>query len=153
MRIEEIVGQRIRDRREQLGLSQSQLGKLMGEHLGHAWPRQAVSAAEQGKRSFPVAELITLAHVLKVSVGQLLTPPPGSETVEIGPGVHAERDVITLALVPAMAVDKPQEELQETFSRLLLHVRQLSRAADDVHQDMDVMQRLAMAAQRPAGPR
>jgi transcriptional regulator with XRE-family HTH domain len=144
VRVEEIVGQRIRERREQLELSQAQLGKLIGEHLGRDWPRQAVSAAERGQRAFTVAEMVTLAYVLGVSIGQLLTPPVGTEKIEVAPGVQAERDVLMMALVPAMAADKPQEQLQEVFTRLLRHVRQLSSAADGVQKDMDVMQRLAV---------
>jgi 8-oxo-dGTP diphosphatase len=148
VRIEEIVGLRIRERREQMGLSQAQFGKLIGEHLGRAWSRQAVSGTEQGQRNFAAAELVTLAHVLGMSVGQLLTPPPGVERIEIAPGIEAERDVLLTALVPAMAVDKPEEKLQETFTRLLKNIRLLNRAADGIQEDLDTLQRLGMAMQQ-----
>jgi transcriptional regulator with XRE-family HTH domain len=146
LRIEEIIGQRIRERREEIGLSQSQLGRLLGEHLGRPWSRQTMSAVEAGDRNFVAAELVTLAHTLEVSVGHLLTPPPDAETVEIVPGIQAARDVLVHALVPAMTVEEPQREMQDTFYRLLRHVRLLTQAADDLHQDMDAMQRLAIAA-------
>lgn len=74
MRIEEIVGRRVRGRREELGLSQAQLGKLIGGHLGRDWPRQAVSAAEKGQRSFGIAEMTALADVLGASIGDLIEP-------------------------------------------------------------------------------
>jgi hypothetical protein len=45
-----------------------------------------------------------------------------------------------------MTVEEPQREMQDTFYRLLRHVRLLTQAADDLHQDMDAMQRLAIAA-------
>jgi hypothetical protein len=94
--------------------------------------------------------------VLEVSIGWLLTPPPGENVVEMAPGVLAERDVILQALLPVVATDKPlDQELQDAFSQVVLHVRLLSRAADHLQEDMERMQRLALAArqaEREAGP-
>jgi 8-oxo-dGTP pyrophosphatase MutT (NUDIX family)/transcriptional regulator with XRE-family HTH domain len=152
VRIEEIVGQRIRQRREELELSQAQFGKLVGSHFGRDWSRQTVSAVEAGDRNFAAAELVMLAHVLQVSVGHLLTPPPGVEMIEVAPGVNAERDVVMLALVPAMArEDQAESKLQEAFVKLLRDIKLLNRAADDVAQDMDHVQRLSMTVAQSGG--
>ena len=149
MKIEEIVGQRIRERREQLALSQAMLGKLIGEHLGRDWPRQAVSAAEKGDRQFGIAEMVAFAHVLGVSIAHLITPPADVAAVQLAPGVSCERDVVIQAVIPLMAADKPLDrELVDAYSQLLLHSRQLSRAADGLQEDMERIQQVAMAQQQ-----
>lgn len=75
MRIEEGIGQRIRERRDQLEMSQAELGRLLGPLLDKEWSRQTVSAAEQGKRAFTSAEMVAISHVLRTTVSQLFTPP------------------------------------------------------------------------------
>lgn len=149
MKIEEIVGKRMRERREELGLSQSQLGKRIGGHLGRDWPRQAVSAAEAGQRSFGIADMVVLAHVLGISIGHLVTPPAGLPQVEMAPGVFAERDVVLHAVIPLMAADGPlNRQAEQAFTDLLLHVGQLGQAAGRLQGDMERMQRIAIAQQR-----
>lgn len=145
VRIEEIAGQRIRERREELGRTQEGLGKAIGERLGREWPRQAVSAAERGKRSFTAAELVAIAHALGTNVQQLLTPPPGIGEIELADGVAIDRALLAGALSPGRITDKGLERIQEVFSRLLLHVNQLNQAADDVHEDMNLMRELSLA--------
>jgi transcriptional regulator with XRE-family HTH domain len=75
LRIEEGIGQRIRERREQLEMSQAELGRLLGPLLDKEWSRQTVSAAEQGKRAFTSAEVVAISHVLRTTVSQLFRPP------------------------------------------------------------------------------
>ena len=71
--------------------------------------------------------------------------------MEVAPGVFAERDVVLQAVIPLTAADKPLDrELQEAFSGVLLHARQLSRAADALQADMERMQQIAMKQQREA---
>ena len=72
MTIEEAIGTNVKSRREALSLTQKQLGERLGDHLGRAWSRQAVSSAEQGGRDFRAAELVALAKVLETSVGRLV---------------------------------------------------------------------------------
>lgn len=151
MRIEEIAGQRIRQRREELGRTQEGLGKAIGERLGREWPRQAVSAAEHGKRSFTAAELVAIAHVLGTNVQQLLTPPAGIEKIELADDVTIDRALLAGALAPGRITDRGQEKLQEAFSRLLVHVSELGQAADDVHQDMNLMRELSLAVYQEEG--
>jgi transcriptional regulator with XRE-family HTH domain len=45
VKIEQVIGERIRELREGLGISQAELGN----RLPLPWPRQAVSAAEKGR--------------------------------------------------------------------------------------------------------
>lgn len=74
MRIEEYIGHRVRERREELDMTQEELGRKLGDLLGKPWPRQTVSTAERGARAFPAVELLALATVLRVPVHRLVTP-------------------------------------------------------------------------------
>lgn len=74
MRLEEVIGANIAERRSNRGLSQTELGEALGQYLEKAWSRQAVHTAEKGRRSFTAAELIALAMVLGVELPELLTP-------------------------------------------------------------------------------
>ena len=78
MKIELAVGNRIRELRESQGLSQAQLG----ERLQKPWPRQAVSAAEQGRRAFTVAELSGLSAALGVGIADLVGEVDGQPSVD-----------------------------------------------------------------------
>lgn len=75
MRVEAVVGGRIREGREDLQMTQEDLGTRLALPLGKAWSRQAVSLAESGQRAFTAAELVALAQILGFpSAGWLLTP-------------------------------------------------------------------------------
>lgn len=100
MRIQEVVGERVRERREVLGLTQQQLGERLAPHLGRTWSRQAVSAAEKGGRDFAAAELVALGLVLDVMPAALLTPA-AIETVELPGGtVLSAQQMLLLFLMP-----------------------------------------------------
>lgn len=75
MRIEDVIGRWITEGREETGMTQADLGERLGELLGKPWSRQAVSAAEKGRRAFTAAELVALAVALGCSVEDLLEPP------------------------------------------------------------------------------
>ncbi|MGF6824009.1 hypothetical protein M2317_002934 [Microbacterium sp. ZKA21] len=68
--LEAVVGANIA--RLRADRTQAALGEALGEHLGSPWSRQAVSAAEKGKRSFTAAELVALARALDASIPDLL---------------------------------------------------------------------------------
>ena len=89
VRVEEVVGRRIREIRERQGMTQEQLGQAIGELLGKPWPRQTVSSAEAGRRAFTAAELVAVARALGVYVGILFTPAVDSPRtgIELSPGV------------------------------------------------------------------
>lgn len=81
MKIEEAIGANMARLREEAGLSQKQLGEALGAYLGKTWTRQAVSAAEKGRRAFTAAELVSLALVLRTSMDFLLFLPVRSESL------------------------------------------------------------------------
>lgn len=60
------LGERIRDRREELGLSQEQLGSLVGLQ------KAQISNIETGKRGTPVERLQEFAQALKMSVSEII---------------------------------------------------------------------------------
>lgn len=67
------LGGRIRDVRKGLGISQEELAHLSGMH------RTYVSSVERGERNISVLNLLSLAGVLGVDAGDLvtgLTRPP-----------------------------------------------------------------------------
>lgn len=126
-RVEEFVGQRVRDHREQLGITQEELGRRLEPLLGKPWPRQAVWAAEQGKRAFTAAELVALASVLDTQPARLVTPPLTVDEVEMPSGETLPASSLTppakmpfseVAILAAKAVQTAQEA-QEDSERAL----------------------------------
>ena len=76
---EQRVGQRIRDRRTTLGLSQASLANAM-RALGYPnWRQAIVAKTEAAERPLRVNEITDLAHALGVTVGDLLAASPQSE--------------------------------------------------------------------------
>lgn len=59
----EAFGQRLRQARERVGISQEELARLMGKD------QTAISEYERGKRKVTITDLPTLANILKVSIG------------------------------------------------------------------------------------
>lgn len=92
MRIEEAVGERIRELRQTHQLSQAQLG----DRLPRPWPRQAISAAEQGRRSFTVAELADFSAALGVGITDLVgetDQKPSTDSVDRHATIDALRQM------------------------------------------------------------
>ncbi|WP_158641285.1 helix-turn-helix transcriptional regulator [Amycolatopsis eburnea] len=103
MRVEEIVGIRMREHREARDMTQEQLGEELGYFLGNAWSRQAVSSAEKGKRAFTAAELLTIADSLGITCADLLRPPPSLREIEMPSGWY----LTPAALREEVEVDYP----------------------------------------------
>lgn len=113
VRVEEVVGRRIRDIRDSQGMTQELLGQEIGKLLGKPWPRQTVSLAEQGRRAFTAVELVAVARVLGVYVGHLFTPPLGMpQAIEISPGVEMDSDEVMQAMFERMDVAASREALR-----------------------------------------
>lgn len=147
--VEEYVGLRIRERREELGMGAVEFGSQLGEFLGKPWPRQAVSAAELGKRSLGVTEIVAIAHVLHTSPAHLFIPP--AETSEIGMpgGVTFPRDMLFAELIARPREDWNYPAVVETL-RLLLE--RAERSQDDAAGIRKLVQDLDMLiTQRVAG--
>lgn len=100
MRIEEVVGERIREARTELGLTQAQLGGRMESQLGRRWSRQAISQMEKGERDFGIAQLIALSKVLDVSPIELMLPAAGSEPIDVAGVLLSADDIIKIILNP-----------------------------------------------------
>ncbi|MFJ7780079.1 helix-turn-helix transcriptional regulator [Streptomyces yangpuensis] len=94
MQIEKVIGGNMRRIREQRGLSQTDLGTAVGQHIGRSWSRQAVSAAEQGRRSFTASDLLALSLTLDVSVPELffLADWRSEGRVQLGEGAEIGAD-------------------------------------------------------------
>lgn len=92
MKVEEVVGRRIREARELRGMSQPELGEYLAPLLGKPLPRQAVYAAEQGRRQFTAAELVAFAYVLGVSVQDLFRLPLDLDGFEMPSGSALTRE-------------------------------------------------------------
>ena len=91
MKVEDVVGTRIRAAREALGMSQRELGERLAAYLGRSLFAQAVSAMEQGKRDFVAAELLALAAILKKPPGWFLTTDEPGAVVEFPGGATLNR--------------------------------------------------------------
>lgn len=121
VRIEELVGQRIRDRREELNMRQEEFGRRLAPLLGKAWSRQAVSSAEQGKRAFTAAELVAIGHVLEMRPARLLRAPAWVEEVELPTG-----STVPVKDMPEM----PQAD--QYIAKLMSLVREFHEASMDM---------------------
>lgn len=69
----EVFGGAVRGLRERNGWSQTELAERMGR-WGHPMVYQTVAKMEKGTRQTPVPELVTLARVFGVSLGELMAP-------------------------------------------------------------------------------
>lgn len=114
VRVEEVVGRRIREIRERQEMTQGQLGQEVGRLLGRPWPRQTVSLAEQGRRAFTAAELVAIARALQVYVGHLFTPSlhVSESVIELSPGVVLDSQKVMEALFEGMDVAESREALK-----------------------------------------
>jgi transcriptional regulator with XRE-family HTH domain len=74
VRVEEIIGKRVRQAREEAGLSQRAFGEQVKGILGSAWTPQAVSQAENGKRDWRARDLVAMCHILRRPVEWFYTP-------------------------------------------------------------------------------
>lgn len=86
MRIEKIIGDRIRQGRERLGITQAELGERLAPLLGRSLSRQAISNTEAGNRSFTAVDLVAIAHALEWPDASWFLSAVGSEPIELPSG-------------------------------------------------------------------
>jgi transcriptional regulator with XRE-family HTH domain len=137
VRVEELVGRRIREARERSGMSQQELGQWLGPLLGRELPRQAVSLAEQGKRQFSAVELVAFAFVVGCDVGSLFTPPPEVESLEL-PGKPISRqelrDASKVGERPTQkAVEQALAKFMRQFTQAEQNMTEAGLAARELH--------------------
>lgn len=119
----QIVGANIEVARKRMGLSQQEFGRRVEQWLDTAWTRQAVSLAESGKRAFGVDDLMGLSVGLRVSISQLLTPPPETTTVALASGMELPRVFVERDVLAGFG----QEDQRERYSE---HLEELDAVAE-----------------------
>ncbi|SEC95110.1 Helix-turn-helix domain-containing protein [Amycolatopsis tolypomycina] len=146
MRIEEVIGDRIRQVRDLQELTQEQLGQRLGELLGKPWSRQAVHVAEQGGRQFTAAELVALASVLNTTVPRLMTPTVEVREVELPSGARVARVPLTKRVMPRGSVGKTLNSMEEQLRLLAVAVKaqqdqqgNIWAAIDLLHQSLEAV--------------
>lgn len=97
MRVEEVVGRRIREAREARGMSQDDFGQLLAVLLGKPWSRQAMSAAEKGQRSFTATEVLAFSVVIGCEIADLFRLPGDLDAVAMPSGSALTRDQLDQA--------------------------------------------------------
>lgn len=122
MKVSEVVGQRIKQARRAGGLTQKDLGQELRNYLPGAWPVQAVSAAEQGRREFTAVELAALALILKKPVGWFFLPT-ADETVQFPRGKKTKPSAFARAASAGSG-----GEVAEEIAQLRKHMRDLAKA-------------------------
>lgn len=126
LRYEEAIGARVAAAREAAGITQGELGKRVAEWLGGELSRQAVWAAERGKRSFTAVELVTLARALNVAPDWLMTPPLEVTDVEM----PTDKKISANGLFEATL---PTEEKAEVHHDMLQTLSDLARQNEEQH--------------------
>ncbi|MDJ0027481.1 helix-turn-helix transcriptional regulator [Gordonia alkanivorans] len=119
-------------------VSQSEFGRRLGELLGKDWSRQAVWMAESGNRAFTAAELVAIAHVLNVPVGQLFDPPPHTSVVDL-PTAQLPASELAFERISEFpeALQRKAIELYAEISQTQKHLRQVVEWAADDAQALD----------------
>lgn len=129
--IPELVGSKVRHRRQQLDISQQELGVKVGDYLGEQWSRQAVSAAEKGGRAFAITEVAAFAAALDTNIRELVTPDPRTQRVEL-PGLTVDHD--TYAGWVSERTDREvalENEIASLHQVLLEQTQRLQAVADE----------------------
>jgi transcriptional regulator with XRE-family HTH domain len=145
-RIEEIIGRRVLERRTALNLTQEALAGRITGHLNREWTRQAVSAAEKGKRSFTAAELAAIAHTTGTTVTWLMSPPEGTGDVGLGDSACVPAEVLASALAPQVPGGQPLDGVHDAVYRLRLHAENLRRITGAADADISALGRQIAAA-------
>lgn len=78
---DERISANVRALREQRGLSQAELAKLMSERR-HPWHQSTVTRVEQGTQQLKAAELVDLAVILKTSLDRFTWTQPEVSATE-----------------------------------------------------------------------
>ncbi len=136
MTVEEMVGQKVREKREQVGITQEELGKDLGEFLGQVWSRQSVSVAENGGRDWRAVDLIAVAQVLRTTVGWLTLPSWLSDEIEF------PSKTVSAEAMMGLSVSMDTPPLDAAGESLALMLLQLEGATEQLE---DATERLANA--------
>lgn len=131
VKVEEVIGHNMLQVREDRGMSQAQLGEALVAYLGKSWSRQAVSAAEKGRRAFTAAELLALAHVLETTLYRLMTPPVSVKSVDMpAAGVTVSAKTLSRLALPTGATETAFEEIDAALGSLADILERVGELAD-----------------------
>jgi 8-oxo-dGTP pyrophosphatase MutT (NUDIX family) len=133
LRVEQYVGQRIRERRDELDMTQEEFGRQVGHWLGKPWSRSTVSVAENGRRAFTAAELAVIAHVLDTSPAYLFTPPAGIGEIKTPSGATLPRDKLFAHVTARQREDWNLAAIEETLGLL----EDVLTRGQELRQDLD----------------
>jgi hypothetical protein len=96
----ELVGRRIKQARsempvilaggQEVPLDQEGLGKMLEPQLGKAWTKQAVSAAETGRRVIDITELMAFSSVLAKPIPWFFLPFGPDDELEMPSGITSD---------------------------------------------------------------
>jgi transcriptional regulator with XRE-family HTH domain len=117
MRIEEVIGGNIRARREATGMTQEDLGRRVAAYLDREWPRQSISTAEKGGRSFTASELVAFALALSIPVRELFRVPADELAVTLSSGVSIDAGLLE-TIGAAESPSKALNDLRTTLRHL-----------------------------------
>lgn len=129
--IPQVIGANIARARKEQRFTQAGIGEALAPFLGKVWSRQAVNAAERGRRAFTAEEVLAFAIVLEVPFHTLFRPEDEleplvfstGETVEWAEVVGAderETDVFENLGAIRSALDEAREYL-DSISHLAWH--------------------------------
>lgn len=102
------LGQRVKEFREQAGMSQQRLAQLL------KIPRPSVSQIENGERKVSTDELVRLTEIFELSVARLLD-------MEKEPEVVLQEKKKEKAVKPVIRINVPQKNV-EKFKEVLLYI-------------------------------
>lgn len=139
--IPKVVGQRMKEARLERGLTQAELGERLRPYLGRGWSKQAVSAAEDGRREFTAAELIAIAACLEKTLGSFFMIAPGPQGFVQFPGGYKVPAGELHSIVYGWG--RPEPLPQEMRAMLRQYAERLSRQMSEASEAADIMLHLA----------
>jgi transcriptional regulator with XRE-family HTH domain len=77
VRIEQLIGENVRQAREDAGISQRELGERVALFLGREWFGQAVHAAERGDRRWTAEDIVAVAWAFQRPISWFFRVPDG----------------------------------------------------------------------------
>ena len=127
MRIEEVIGERLREARVAAGFSQEEFGRFLesGQGRERGWTRQSVLNAELGRRPFGISDLIGMAVALERPVTWFVMPSKSRARIEIGPDLS-----LTAPRLRALFERQPLSSIDEVV-RLTTDVNEAAAAIEE----------------------
>jgi transcriptional regulator with XRE-family HTH domain len=131
VRVEELIGFRIRQARSDAGMSLEEFGRLLGEPLGKAWVKQSVHNAENGRRLFTAAELVAVALVLRCTVADLFRLPSDVDALTLPNATVTREQLNRWAELETPSV----ADLRRALHSMQASIRRVAEAGASLDQD------------------